>query len=288
VILAPNWAEHAIDGQYSGESYGYTPSDANYFLQRYIDLLENYLGLRTIRLTDTRSDANHQWGLAPFHYAEPVYAYLMEKLKEFAPRRTAPTASPPSQGAPQVGSPPALESVRPRTSSQPSVVLVHTAGADESLTSYLESVATHGTTSSVGILRAVARDSRRLGSGSAAAVAEIGRIDGVDAPRIFVSVGDATSVAAELAKADGAAPVVCLYPSGLESFDPGITPVHVFMAPAHFRAHYPADTVDKALAAVALLTKSGSIHSMHDPGALTRKAVQQIMDLVGDMTEVRA
>lgn len=288
LVLAPSWAEHSIDGQYSGDSYGYTPSDANYYLQRYVDLLENYLGLRTVRLADTRSDASHQWGLAPFHYAERVYAYLMAELEEFAPRPAGATAHSVPQATPQAGSPPIVETLRPRTSAQPSVVLVHTAGTDQSLTSYLESVVTHGTTGSVGILRAAARNSRRLGEASAAAVAEIGRIDGVDADRVFVSVGDATWIAAELAKADGAAPVVGLYPFGLESFDPGVTPVHIFMAPTHFRAHYPADTVDKAIAAVALLTKSGSVHSMHDSDSLTRKAVQQIMDLVDGTTEARS
>lgn len=287
LVLAPNWAEYTIDGQYSGDSYGYTPSDANYFLQRYVDLLEKYLGLRTVRLADTRSDVNHQWGLAPFHYAAPVYTHLVEQLVEFAPKSAASVSSS-SPDAPLAGPPPAVESLRPRSSAQPSVVLVHTAGTDESLMSYLESVVTHGTTDSVGILRAVARDSRRLGEGSAAAAEEIGRIDGNDAARVFVSVGDATWIAAELAKSDGAAPVVCLYPSGLESFDPGVTPVHVFIAPNHFRAHYPSDTLSRAIAAVALLTKSGSVHSVHDPGTLTREAVQQIMALVNDMAEVRS
>lgn len=287
VVLAPAWAEYTIDGQYSGESYGYSPSDANYFQQRYVDLLENYLGLRTLRLTDTRSDAGHQWGLAPFHFAEPVYAYFVDKLAEVAP---APRESTGSQGSKTAGTSAAVkvESVRARTSALPSVVLVQTASTDGGMTAYLDSVVGHAISESMGMFRVVAQDGRRIGSGTTGVIEQIERIDGAGAARIFVAVGEGTLVAAELAKADRAAPLVALYPHGLDSFDPGVTPVHVFMSPAHFRAHYPTEAVDKAIASVALLTKSGSVHSLHDQGALTQNAVQQIMELVGEMTEVKS
>ena len=98
VLLAPPWAARAVDGSASPTSFGRTPDAANPVFAAYTADATAALGCPVVTLPEeqVRSDPDHQWGFAPFHYAEATYTALAAAIDEVArrgrPHDPAPTA----------------------------------------------------------------------------------------------------------------------------------------------------------------------------------------------------
>lgn len=301
LILAPNWAEYSIDGQYSGDSYGYTPSDANYFQQRYVDLLENYLGLRTIRLAATRSDANHQWGLAPFHYAEPVYTYFAQALAQFVPPHAgpAPTAMSrqPSVSGHQMPSsqmpssqmpssaaaltvPPTVELVQRAAADAPTVVLVRTTSQHASLAALMDNMVANVGGRDLSIVTVTAQGPALDATGAQAAALQIAQVAGAGgADRIYLTAGDGLVGALLVAAEDKATDLVVVYPEFPEAVAvPGLKKidVHAFAEAGHLTARHTANQVDLTIKLLGTVTRTGTFLLMHDGDAVLRRAMEQL------------
>lgn len=81
VVLAPPLADHDLDDEpleYLGEPI----ATWNSRFERYYDALES-MGLTVLRPPAELAvaDKNHQWGLAPFHYAKPMYEWFVAEIK---------------------------------------------------------------------------------------------------------------------------------------------------------------------------------------------------------------
>ncbi|MBM6403500.1 hypothetical protein JQN72_04490 [Phycicoccus sp. CSK15P-2] len=78
VLLAPPWAEKTRDGAASPTSFGRTARQANALFDIYHERAANLLGCPVVSLDrgEARSDSDHRWGLAPFHYTEQNYVSL--------------------------------------------------------------------------------------------------------------------------------------------------------------------------------------------------------------------
>lgn len=81
LVLAPPLADHDLDGE-PIEYLGKPVSDWNILFARYYDTLEA-LGLTVLRppIELAVADKNHQWGLAPFHYAKPMYEWFVAEIQ---------------------------------------------------------------------------------------------------------------------------------------------------------------------------------------------------------------
>ncbi|VEP40548.1 MULTISPECIES: DUF6270 domain-containing protein [Tessaracoccus] len=75
VMLAPDWALSTVSGVPTPASWGFSADMANASYGRYYRHVAE-LGVRQVIVTDTLADEQHRWGLAPFHYANSVYARL--------------------------------------------------------------------------------------------------------------------------------------------------------------------------------------------------------------------
>lgn len=295
LVLAPNWAEYAIDGQYSGDSYGYTPSDANYFQQRYVDLLENYLGLRTIRLADTRSDANHQWGLAPFHYAEPVYAYFAQALTRVVP----PHAGPASTGtSPQpavdghqmplstaaLTASPTVELVQRATADAPTVVLVKTTSQHASLAALVDDMVANIDGGDQNIVTVTVQGPALDAAGAQAAALQIAQVAGAGrTDRTYLTAGDGLVGALLIAAEDKATDLVVVYPEFPEAVAvPGLkkVDVHAFAEAEHLTARHTANQVDLTIKLLGTVTRTGTFLLMHDGDAALRRAMERLHETV--------
>ncbi|MBK0330721.1 hypothetical protein I8D64_04830 [Brachybacterium sp. MASK1Z-5] len=81
VVLEVPWARTAADGSETPASMGISPEDANERFARYYAHLRG-LGVQTIELDaeEVRSDPEHRWGHAPFHYTQDVYERIADAL----------------------------------------------------------------------------------------------------------------------------------------------------------------------------------------------------------------
>lgn len=295
LVLAPSWAEHSIDGQYSGDSYGYTPSDANYYLQRYVDLLENYLGLRTVRLADTRSDANHQWGLAPFHYAEPVYVYFGQALAQVVPPHAGPastdTSSQPSGGSRQMPSSaaaltesPTVELVRSATADAPTVVLVKTTSQHAGLAALVDDMVANIGGGGQNIVTVTVQGPSLDATGAQAAARQIAQLAGRDgAERTYLTAGDGLVCALLVAAEDKATDLVVVYPEFPEAVAvPGLKKVnvHAFAETDHLTARHTAGQADLTIKLLGTVTRTGTFLLMHDGDAVLRRAMERMHETV--------
>jgi hypothetical protein len=81
VVLAPEWSEKADDGQAPLMYRGKPAAQFNQMYRRYYDHLRArganvlYLGQDTVM-----ASTKHQWGLAPYHYVEPVYHQMRDAI----------------------------------------------------------------------------------------------------------------------------------------------------------------------------------------------------------------
>ena len=92
VLLAPPLADRELQGEaleYQQESI----EAWNARFARYYDEAER-LGMTVLRPPAELAvaDAEHQWGLAPFHYARPMYEWFMQQLEQLS--RSAPDPQP--------------------------------------------------------------------------------------------------------------------------------------------------------------------------------------------------
>lgn len=80
-LIRVNWAQTSADGSDVPSSMGISSAEANAEFQRYYDLLES-LGVLMIDVPEgiVQADAQHKWGLAPFHYVPTVYEYIGAQL----------------------------------------------------------------------------------------------------------------------------------------------------------------------------------------------------------------
>ncbi|MFI2485268.1 DUF6270 domain-containing protein [Promicromonospora kroppenstedtii] len=295
LVLAPNWAEHSVDGQYSGDSYGYAPADANYFQQRYVDLLENYLGLRTVRLADTRSDTGHQWGLAPFHFAGPVYTYFAQAIAQVVP----PHAGPASIGAPQqatayqgpssaaaLTASPTVELVRSASAEAPTVVLVKTTSQHASLAALLDDMVANVGGGNLNIVTVTVQGPALDVAGAESTAAQLAQITArTGKDRTYLTAGDGLVCALLVAAADKASELVVVYPEFPESVTvPGLkkVDVHAFAEAEHLMARHTAGQVDLTLKLLGTVTRTGSFLLMHDGDAVLRRAMERMHTTLTD------
>lgn len=83
VLLAPPWAQTAVDGTPSPTSFGRTPQEANALFAEYHRTAVEMLGCPVVTLGEevARSDQTHQWGFAPFHYARENYVSMADDIE---------------------------------------------------------------------------------------------------------------------------------------------------------------------------------------------------------------
>lgn len=73
VVVRVPWADKGLNGEVVPPSMGVSADEANRLYAPYYELLES-LGFDMITVEDNVfADANHRWGLAPFHYSPEVY-----------------------------------------------------------------------------------------------------------------------------------------------------------------------------------------------------------------------
>jgi Family of unknown function (DUF6270) len=82
VLVAPPWAELTLGGASSPTSFGRTARQANSIFERYHEAAARMLGCPVVSLdrSAARSDPDHRWGLAPFHYSHQNYVSLAEQI----------------------------------------------------------------------------------------------------------------------------------------------------------------------------------------------------------------
>lgn len=80
-VLAVPWAEQTIDGRASPSSMGLSAHEANRkSLPYYARLRDLGLTLIEVGADIVRADPSHRWGLAPFHFAPPVYEAILQRM----------------------------------------------------------------------------------------------------------------------------------------------------------------------------------------------------------------
>ena len=83
IVLAPEWAERADDGQKNLQIRGILASQFNADYKRYLEHLRSYgVTVFTAGQDVAVAAAEHQWGLAPYHYVKPVYQQMQEAIKQ--------------------------------------------------------------------------------------------------------------------------------------------------------------------------------------------------------------
>ncbi|MDC5698349.1 DUF6270 domain-containing protein [Intrasporangium calvum] len=92
VVVAPPWAEIDADGSPAPASFGLTGAGANQTVAQYLDALQGASFQQVIgRELNVRTDKNHRWGAAPFHYTPDIYDALTSAVEDIcasqAPRR---------------------------------------------------------------------------------------------------------------------------------------------------------------------------------------------------------
>lgn len=82
VLLAPAWAETSSAGGPSPSSFGRQPAEANRQFAAYHAAAARILGCPVVTRDASvlRSDRDHRWGEAPFHYVRADYAALSVEL----------------------------------------------------------------------------------------------------------------------------------------------------------------------------------------------------------------
>lgn len=81
VLLAPSWAARTVDGEPTPTSFGITAAVANATTPDYLALVRD-AGISVVQPPAEACVASpdHRWGLAPFHYADSVYAALLHGI----------------------------------------------------------------------------------------------------------------------------------------------------------------------------------------------------------------
>lgn len=82
LLLAPPWATHTDDGSPTPTSFGLSAQVANGIFDAYHRVVQNILDVPVVTLGQDRvvAAAGHQWGPAPFHYADSVYEALVTQV----------------------------------------------------------------------------------------------------------------------------------------------------------------------------------------------------------------
>jgi hypothetical protein len=89
VLLAPRWADHDWEGGEPASSFGANAWAMNPVFDRYVDLAGRLLDVPVLgNKIDARSEPEHRWGSAPFHYDDETYAELAALLSAHSPRRS--------------------------------------------------------------------------------------------------------------------------------------------------------------------------------------------------------
>ncbi|MFK5690565.1 DUF6270 domain-containing protein [Ornithinimicrobium sp. LYQ92] len=104
LILAPAWATHTATGASTPSSFGLTPIRANRLYDDYYATVRYVTGATVVSLPPAHvmADEDHPWGVAPFHYTEPVYERLTEEILRHS-------ATPPPEQPPTVTTQPGLD-----------------------------------------------------------------------------------------------------------------------------------------------------------------------------------
>lgn len=85
VLVAPEWAERTDTGELTPSSFGLSAERANDVFANYFRAIRSIVkpGL-VISLADTMAAADHQWGVAPFHYVPQVYRDIASAVGNLA------------------------------------------------------------------------------------------------------------------------------------------------------------------------------------------------------------
>lgn len=79
LLLAPAWATHTVTGAPTPSSFGLQPARANRLFDDYHSAVKHVTGAAVVTLpvNEVVADAEHPWGVAPFHYTEDVYIRMI-------------------------------------------------------------------------------------------------------------------------------------------------------------------------------------------------------------------
>ncbi|MFE5310543.1 DUF6270 domain-containing protein [Isoptericola sp. NPDC056605] len=101
VILDVAWASMSENGTEAPLSFGMDAKTANPLFRMYAASAATALQAYTLSISPSEavSGADHPWGAAPFHYAEPVYSKLVSALTDFADSLAASRTHSPSVDA---------------------------------------------------------------------------------------------------------------------------------------------------------------------------------------------
>jgi hypothetical protein len=86
ILLDVPWAAHDANGGATPASFGVSADQANRRYRRYIEAARSQPGITVVTVDEaiTLGDPEHRWGLAPFHYAPPVYQALVSEIETLA------------------------------------------------------------------------------------------------------------------------------------------------------------------------------------------------------------
>ena len=77
LLVAPPWAERAVDGTAAPPSFGVKAEDANTALRDYVQMAVDVVGVRVIGSDGpVLAEPYHKWGSSPFHYDDQTYLRL--------------------------------------------------------------------------------------------------------------------------------------------------------------------------------------------------------------------
>ncbi|WP_298752602.1 DUF6270 domain-containing protein [uncultured Serinicoccus sp.] len=83
LVVAPEWAETTMQGHDTPSSFGLTATAANQTFRRYLKIVAK-MDLPVVGMPSSllHADADHRWGLAPFHYDPSTYQTLAAKIED--------------------------------------------------------------------------------------------------------------------------------------------------------------------------------------------------------------
>ncbi|APT85660.1 DUF6270 domain-containing protein [Corynebacterium aquilae] len=87
-LLKIPWALTTRDHRETPSSFGLLPEAANHLYDRYYQAVIETIDIDVVEPKGVRvfADANHKWGLAPFHYEASVYEYVASQLERIVSR----------------------------------------------------------------------------------------------------------------------------------------------------------------------------------------------------------
>jgi len=86
LLVGPPWALEDTKGRPTPDSFGLTPTRANRLFRDYYSIASRVVtkNFINVQASVAVADADHQWGVAPFHYTPETYAALAAQVETSA------------------------------------------------------------------------------------------------------------------------------------------------------------------------------------------------------------